>query len=159
MADPESRAKRYANPPKAQKQGQKGAPGGTSSAKTEAEKTPGRDGTPTAADPGKVGKQGSDTGPDSGHDATWGVVAERHSREHADMVKRHAADHTAHADAHAKMVERHAKEAKDMHARHGKELMDSSVTDAKDDAEKTAGNGFPTDTQRAEEKGKKGTEP
>lgn len=119
---------------------------GAGGAKAEAEKTAsGKDAPHPANQPEKT----TDPGPEAGKDATWGVVADRHKREHADMSKRHA-------DAHASMVEAHAKEAKDMHARHQKDMQEH-MAGAAATAEKTAGSP-PTDTVKSKDEGKKGAE-
>lgn len=148
MADPESRSKRYDNPPKAKKGG--AAPNKEeSAAKTEAEKTAGS-GMPHADDPGKVGKEGSDPGPEAGKDSGWGVVASRHKSEHGDMLKRHASEHE-------QMVGRHHDEAGKMHARHGKEMQDAMEQGAASKAEATAGS--PKELGQAKSEGEKGSEP
>jgi hypothetical protein len=141
------RSKRY---DKSQKK-KDGAPGGTEEAKGKAEATAsGKDAPHPKDQPEKT----SDPGPEAGHDAAFGVVAERHKREHADMSKRHV-------DEHAAMVEKHAKEAKDMHVRHGKEMVDA-VSGAKAAAEASAGEppkatAEKTATQKTENKGKGGS--
>jgi hypothetical protein len=90
-------SKRYNHP-----RSQGGAPKGTEGAAAKAEATAGS--PPSATDPkGAIHKP--DEGPAAGHDATWGVVAERHSRERQEASDRQMA------------------EMKDMHARHGKEMQ------------------------------------
>ena len=103
---------------------------------------------PTDAKPGPVGKVGEDKGPDAGHDATWGVVAERHKAEHAAMTKRHGEEG-------AGMHERHGKEGKDMMARHHKEMQDHMETAAHDKEEKTAGK--PEELGKDKREGEKGS--
>lgn len=94
------------------------APGAdTGAAKATAEKTAGDPPTPT--DPkGAIDK--GDPGPSAGHDATWGEVASRHSRQRDDMGKRHAREmeemHARHSDEHAGMIKTHAKEMGSMSA-------------------------------------------
>lgn len=120
---------------------------GTAKAKAKAEATASGKSAPHPKDqPSKT----TDPGPDKGKDATWGVVADRHKREHGDMTKRHA-------DELAATVERHAKEAKDMHGRHGGEMQDHLEQSAKGKAEATAGSP-PTDTVKSKDEGKKGSE-
>lgn len=61
-----------------------------------------------------------DPGPSAGHDATWGEVADRHSREHKEMGERHVGEitdtHARHVDEHQKMIARHGEELKAMHS-------------------------------------------
>lgn len=119
MAEPESRAKRYDNPPRPKGKGGGAPDKDETTAKAAAEKTAGS-GMPHADSPDKAGKIGSDPGPETGKDATFGVVAARHKTEHADMLKRHGGEHE-------QMVGRHHEEAAKMHARHAKELMEASA--------------------------------
>lgn len=149
------RTKRYANPPKAPKKGGEANPE-ERKAKSEAEATAGG-GMPHPKDPDKIGHVGADPGPEGGHDQTWGVVAERHKREHGDMLKRHAAEHVSHANMRHEMVERHHKEAKDMHGRHAKELADHFEQGAEASLERTAGS--PEMLGKTKSEGKDGSEP
>lgn len=151
----EDRSKRYANPPKAPKRNG-GAPNPEEGeAKRKAEATAGS-GMPTDQHPGPVGKVGEDPGPEGGHDATWGVVADRHKQEHGDMLKRHHADHLAHSEARHAMVSRHGEEAKKMHARHQEEMANAMEGEATQEAERTAGS--PPKLGETKSEGTKGAE-
>lgn len=95
-----------------------GAPKGTEGAAAKAEATAGS--PPSAADPkGAIHKP--DSGPDAGHDATWGVVAERHGRERQEAGDRQMGEMK---DMHA----RHAKEMQALSDRHSTELSDMAQT-------------------------------
>ena len=145
------RSKRYANPPKRPKKG--GGMQDKQEVKAEHEVKKGvgpADGAPSAAHPGPVGKVGSDPGPDKGHDAIWGVVAERHKAERTEMNTRHTSEMS---DMHT----RHAKEHGDMGKRHTKELQDHMETAAAHKIEATAGS--PKELGTAKSEGKKGSEP
>lgn len=131
------RSTRYSKPGK--------APGGTAGAKTGAEKTAGGKAAPHPKD---QPEKKSDPGPEAGKDATWGVVADRHKREHGDMSKRHAEELAA-------TLERHGKEAKDLQGRHSTEMVEQlKAPEAK--AEKTAGD--PPELGKQKSEGTKGAE-
>lgn len=154
MAEERDRTKRYANPPKAPKKKGDGSlrksAGNAEGEAKAAEKKEGEGKGPTDEKPGAVGKVGDDPGPDEGHDATWGVVADRHKREHGDMTKRHGEEAST-------MHERHAGESKTMMGRHHKELQDHMEQGAEDKAEETAGS--PKELGKEKSEGEKGTEP
>jgi hypothetical protein len=145
------RSKRYANPPK---HGRKGAApnkdeeGAAAAAKT-AEKKEGEGEGPTPKDPGAVAKENTDKGP-SPHESgpEFGVVAERHKREHGDMTKRHAEEAAA-------MHERHGGEGKSMMARHHKELQDHMESAAATKEEASAGS--PKELGKDKAEGEKGS--
>lgn len=145
MAEDRDRTSRYSNSPKGAKKHDTPA-AENEAAKAEAEKTAGGTSAPHADNPGKVGKQGSDPGPEGGEDATWGVVASRHSREHSDMLKRHHEELTA-------THERHASEAKTLHKRHHDEMRDTATASA--EAARTAGS--PKELGEAKSEGKAGS--
>jgi hypothetical protein len=121
----------------------------------EAAKTADGKNAPHEPSVGKVGKEGSDPGPEKGKDATWGVTADRdhpaarHKREHSDMLKRHSEEA-------ASMHERHAGEAKTMHSRHSSELQDTMEQMAENKMTQTAGS--PKELGKAKDEGKKGAE-
>jgi len=127
----------------------KDSPKGTEAAKKIAEKTAGGKDAPHADNPDKAGKVGEDPGPSAGRDSTWGVVADRHKREHADMTKRHS-------DEHVSVSERHTKEARDMMARHHKEMADHMESAAAGKVDATAGS--PKELGTAKSEGKAGAE-
>lgn len=104
---------------------------------------------PHAKDPDKAGKVGEDKGPQAGHSATMGVMAERHKAEHTAMHKRHG-------EAMAAMHESHAKEAKEMHGRHSKEMQDHMESGAEHKADASAGS--PKELGKEKDEGKKGSE-
>jgi hypothetical protein len=150
------RSKRYANPPKKPKKtGSDGSlrehEGKAEAAADAAEKKEGAGKGPTDKNPGPVGKVGTDPGPEGGKDAEFGVVAERHKREHADMLKRHT-------EAVGGMQDAHAKEAKGMVERHHKELQDGMEQKGEAGAEKTAGSPQELGTEKKID-GNKGSEP
>ena len=152
MAEEMDRTKRYANPPKGKKNGMQYKE--ESGAESKAKSTAGS--PPDMADADRVAKAGEDPGPEGGHDATWGVVAERHKREHGEMLKRHMADHVGHHEAHKALVERHHKEHKEMHSRHHEEMQDAMEGGAEGEAERSAGS--PKILGRTESEGRKGAE-
>lgn len=147
MAEERDRTKRYSNPPKSKKSGgmQNKEESG---AKAEAEKTAGGKDAPHADAPGKVGKEGSDKGPEGSPSPEFGVIAERHKGEHGQMIKRHS-------DAMAAMHETHGKEAKDMMSRHSKEMQNHMEEGAAGKAEATAGK--PKELGKEKDEGKKGS--
>lgn len=150
------RSQRYANPPKAPKKNGS-ASGEIDEAKRDAEKTAGS--PPDMSDAGKVGKMDSDPGPEGGHDQTFGVVAERHKREHGDMLKRHMAEHTGHQEAHTAMMTRQHKESSDMLKRHQEEMKtEFQGGDHGGDEIKSGGDEGPKLGSEKSE-GTKGTEP
>jgi len=66
----------------------------------------------------------TDEGAKGGHDATLGVIASRHLKEHEDMHKRHMEDHgNTHDKHHAELAEMHKRHAADgkSHDEHAKE--------------------------------------
>lgn len=145
-----NRSKRYANPPKGKKKGLQDK--GERKAETEVkadEKKEGEHKGPTDKEPGKVGKAGEDKGP-SKHESgpEFGVVAERHKREHGDMIKRHAEEMAA-------THERHGAESKTMLGRHHKELQDHMEGGAERAEDKTAG--APKELGRDKPEGEKGS--
>jgi hypothetical protein len=149
MAEERDRTKRYANPPKHGKKAAGAAPAAeTGAAKSEAEKTASGKDAPHPKDPDKVGKVGADPGPDAGTDATWGVVASRHKREHGEMLKRHGEEHEG-------MRGRHETEAKAMHTRHASEMKDHQEEGAESEAEATAGT--PKELGKEKPEGDKGS--
>ena len=144
MAEERDRSARY------KQSGKGGSPAGTKTAASEAEKTAGGSNAPHANNPDKIGKVGADPGPDAGHDATWGVVAARHKREHGEMHKRHGEEIMG-------MHDRHASEAKAMHTRHASEMQDEMEKSATGNAEATAGS--PKELGKDKPEGKGGSEP
>ncbi len=143
------RSKRYANPPKRPKKG--AAPDkDESAAKAASDKVGAREKGPTDAHPGPVGKVGSDPGPEKGHDAEFGVVADRHKTELTAMHKRHTGEMT-------QMAERHQTEAGEMGKMHSKQMQDHFETAASGKLESSAGS--PKELGKAKDEGKKGSEP
>ena len=132
-----------------------GAPPEEGEAERRAEATAGA-GMPQPAHPDKDGKMGSDPGPDAGHDATWGVVAERHKREHGDMLKRHMSEDVAHDEAGRVKTTRQHKESSDMLKRHQEEFK-TAFQGPGDEIEKGGGEGPRLGAAKSE--GTKGTEP
>lgn len=161
MAEERDRSKRYSNPPKAKK---KAAGDGSlrqheGKAEAKADTAEGKEASgkgPTDAKPGAVGKVGSDKGPSASESGPeFGVVHERHKREHGDTMKRHADEVGAHAKAAEEMHARHHKELGTMHERHGKELQDHMEAQADGEADRSAGK--PAELGKAEPKGEKGS--
>jgi hypothetical protein len=148
MAETDRNA-RYRNPPKVkhgkvQNRFESRAQAGAD----KAESAEGAGKGPTDKNPGPVGKVGQDKGPEGSPSPEFGIVADRHKREHGEMTRRHGeAQHSLH--------EAHTKEANDLQARHAKELQDTMEQAASKKANATAGT--PKELGRAKDEGGRGS--